>query len=255
MTISFSARATEPGNWTASLPRERASKQISSPQRRHPAANGRSLERILDGAIAILSRRGAAQLSMSAVCEAAGVSRATLYRYFARKEDLLEAVGEHVSRNFVEGINKAVAESRTPVERLRLVLEFFIRYTAQVKSDRMLEIEPSFVLKFLQSHFAQHVAVFNEALTPVYDDIESHLGIRINRLLVSEVLVRAEQSTVVVPAGRSWEALPEALARMLEQLYRAKPRNVKPRSAKRQGGSGSSRSGKLLQTAVPRRKG
>jgi AcrR family transcriptional regulator len=233
MTISFSARATEPGNWAAPLPGERASKQISSPQRRHPAANGRSLERILDGAIAILSRRGAAQLSMSAVCEAAGVSRATLYRYFARKEDLLEAVGEHVSRNFVQGINRAVAESRTPAERLRLVLEFFIRYTAQVKSDRMLEIEPTFVLKFLQSHFPQHLAVFTDALAPVYDDIEAHLGIPVNRSLVSEVLLRAEQSTVVVPAGRSWDALPAALSRMLEQLYRAKQgtsrRRRKPR--------------------------
>jgi AcrR family transcriptional regulator len=169
---------------------------------------------------------------MSAVCGAAGVSRATLYRYFARKEDLLEAVGEHVSRNFVQGINNAVAQSRTPTERLRLVLEFFIRYTAQVKSDRMLEIEPTFVLKFLQSHFPQHLAVFNDALAPVYDDIEAHLGIPVNRSLVSEVLLRAEQSTVVVPAGGSWEALPAALSRMLEKLYQSKrraPRRVKTR--------------------------
>jgi AcrR family transcriptional regulator len=231
--MSLNARATEPGKWTPPVSRERASKRNASSQRRHPAANGRSLERILDGAIAVLSRRGAAQLSMSAVCEAAGISRATLYRYFARKEDLLDAVGEHVSRNFVEGIDKAVAESRTPAERLRLVLEFFIRYTAQVKSDRMLEIEPTFVLKFLQSHFPQHLAVFNDALAPVYDDIEAHLGIPVNRSLVSEVLLRAEQSTVVVPAGGSWDALPAALSRMLEQLYRAKQgtsgRRRKPR--------------------------
>jgi AcrR family transcriptional regulator len=220
--MSFNARTTEPGKWTRPVSNAPASKRSSSPQRRHPAANGRSLERILDGAIGVLSRRGATQLSMSAVCEAAGVSRATLYRYFAHREDLLEAVGEHVSRNFVEGINKAVAESRTPAERLRGVLEFFIRYTAQVKTDRMLEIEPAFVLNFLRSHFPLHVAVFNDALAPLYDDIEAHLGIAVNRSLVSEVLLRAEQSTVVVPAGRSWEALPAALARMLEQLYRAK---------------------------------
>jgi hypothetical protein len=137
-----------------------------------------------------------------------------------------------VSRNFVQGINNAVAQSRTPTERLRLVLEFFIRYTAQVKSDRMLEIEPTFVLKFLQSHFPQHLAVFNDALAPVYDDIEAHLGIPVNRSLVSEVLLRAEQSTVVVPAGGSWEALPAALSRMLEKLYQSKrraPRRVKTR--------------------------
>jgi hypothetical protein len=74
--MSFNARATEPGKWTAPGSIARTSKPTAAPQRRHPAANGRSLERILDGAIAILSRRGAAQLSMSAVCEAAGGGRA-----------------------------------------------------------------------------------------------------------------------------------------------------------------------------------
>jgi len=201
-----------------------------TPVGQRPAgANGRSLQRILDGAIAALSRRGATQLSMTDVCDAAGISRATLYRYFSSKEDLLAAVGEHVSMNFIDGIKAAVAGSAVPIDRLRLVLEFFIRYTAQVKSDRMLEIEPAFVLKFLQSHFTQHVAVFNQALSPVYDDIETHLGIRVNRLLVSEMLLRAEQSTIIVPAGRSWSMLPEALSRMLEQLYRVKPSGRKSR--------------------------
>jgi hypothetical protein len=83
------------------------------------------------------------------------------------------------------------------------------------------------VLQFLQSHFLVHVAAFNDALSPVYDDIEYHLGIRINRALVSEVLLRAEQSTVVVPAGRSWSALPEVLSRMLEQLYQVKRSGAK----------------------------
>src|SRR5258708_31546319 len=128
-----------------------------------------------------------------------GVAGATLYRYFSSKEELLAAVGEHVSRNFIDGIKAAVAGSHVPIDRLRLVLGFFIRYTAQVKSDRMLEIEPAFVLTFLQSHFTKHVAVFNQALSPVYDYIETHLGIRVNRLSVSEMLLRAEQSTIIVP--------------------------------------------------------
>ena len=53
----------------------------------------------------------------------------------------------------------AVAASESRSTGCASVLEFFIRYTAQVKSDRMLEIEPSFVLRFLQSHFPQHVAI------------------------------------------------------------------------------------------------
>jgi AcrR family transcriptional regulator len=209
------ARALEPSRSPEGNPGPRA------------GPNGRSLQRILDGALAALSRRGATQLSMTDVCDAAGISRATLYRYFSNKPDLLAAVGEHVSRNFINGLKAAIAESQVPIDRLRRVLEFFIGYTAQVRTDRMLEIEPAFVLHFLQSHFLLHVAAFNDALSPVYDDIESHLGIRINRALVSEVLLRAEQSTVVVPAGRSWSALPEVLSRMLEQLYQVKRSGAK----------------------------
>ena len=188
---------------------------------------------------------------MSDVCDAAGISRATLYRYFSRKEDLLEAVGEHVSRNFVDGIKKAVAGSTVPIDRLRLVLEFFIRYTAQVKSDRMLGNRAELRAQVSAVPFPFNtVAVFNEALAPVYDDIESHLGIRVNRLLVSEVLLRAEQSTVVVPAGRAWDALPEALSRMLEQLYRANSR----RSGNCRGnGSATRRSGATPRGKSPRK--
>ena len=235
--MSFNARTTEAGKWPA--PAERRGPQNgSSPIGKPGAANGRSLQRILDGAMAAVSRRGATQLSMSDVSEAAGVSRATLYRYFARKEELLAAVGEHVSRNFADGIKQAVAASSSPAGRLRLVLEFFTRYTSQVKSDRMLEIEPSFVLKFLQSHFPQHVAILNDALAPVYDDIEAHLGVRVNRPLLSEILVRAQQSTVVVPSGPSWEILPDALSRMLGQLYQSRSGNSKKG---RRGGAGKAK--------------
>jgi AcrR family transcriptional regulator len=212
---SFVARAVNPLRPKARGPGLRA------------GPNGRSLHRILDGALAALSRRAATQLSMTDVCAAACISRATLYRYFSNKPDLLAAVGEHVSTNFIDGLKVATAQSDVPSERLRLVLEFFIGYTAQVRTDRMLEIEPAFVLQFLQSHFVVHVAAFNDALAPVYDDLEAHLGIRINRALVSEVLLRAEQSTVVVPAGRSWSALPEVLSRMLEQLYEVKRSGAK----------------------------
>jgi AcrR family transcriptional regulator len=217
----------------------------------YAGSNGRSLQRILDGTLAALSRRGATQLSMTDVCEAAGISRATLYRYFSNKPDLLAAVGEHVSKNFIDGLKAAIAQSQVPIERLRRVLDFFIGYTAQVRTDRMLEIEPAFVLQFLQSHFVLHVAAFNEALSPVYDDIEAHLGIRINRALVSEVLLRAEQSTVVVPAGRSWSTLPEVLSRMLEQLYAAKGDPAKRDPAKRE--PGKREPGKRDRIKRPRR--
>jgi hypothetical protein len=53
----------------------------------------------------------------------------------------------------------------------------------------------------------------------VYDDLESRLGIRIQRMLASELLLRAQASTTLLPGG-NWEAMPEALARLLDQLQK-----------------------------------
>lgn len=179
---------------------------------------GRSLERILQGGLAALSRHGATLLSMSDVCEAGGFSRATLYRYFSRKEDLLEAVGEYVSQSFINGWKTAGDGAVDSIDRLRRILQFTWRHTAQTRADRIFEVEPGFVLRFLQSHFEQHIAAFNDALAPVYDDLERRLGMRLNRLLVSEVLLRGQESTNLIPAGATWNSLPEALPALMSHF-------------------------------------
>src|SRR5262249_11017823 len=61
---------------------------MSSPAMRDHVAAG-----ILDAAAAVLADRGEAA-SMADVAEAAGVGRATLYRYFASRGGLLDAPGE-----------------------------------------------------------------------------------------------------------------------------------------------------------------
>ena len=51
-----------------------------------PPANNETVNRILDGALRALARRGLRKLSMSDICEEAGISRGTLYRYFKSKD-------------------------------------------------------------------------------------------------------------------------------------------------------------------------
>ena len=50
-------------------------------------------DRILDAAGRLVLSMGARKLSLSDVATLAGVSRPTIYRYFASKEDLIEALG------------------------------------------------------------------------------------------------------------------------------------------------------------------
>ena len=53
----------------------------------------KSVEKILDGTMKLLSRQGTRKLSVSDICAASGVARGTFYRYFSTKEEVLDALG------------------------------------------------------------------------------------------------------------------------------------------------------------------
>jgi AcrR family transcriptional regulator len=183
-----------------------------APARGQPAKAGPSLARIFEGTLTALARQGARQLSMTDICEASGISRATLYRYFAKKEDLLAALAEHVTSNFVAGVKEAAEQQQEPHEKLRAVVRFMIAYSTQVRSDRMLEVESLFVIDSLHAQFPRHLAAVSEALDPVFDALEKRLGRTLDRNLISELLLRSQESTSLIPAGTRWNQLPDIMA-------------------------------------------
>lgn len=61
---------------------------------------------ILEAAAGVLAARGE-QASMADVAAAAGVARATVYRYFPNRETLLEALGRHAAEQAGEHLRNA----------------------------------------------------------------------------------------------------------------------------------------------------
>ena len=68
--------------------------------------------RILVATAEVLGRSGQTKLSLSEVALQAGVSRPTLYRWFADKGELLDAFGIYEREMFDTGIGKATAGLR-----------------------------------------------------------------------------------------------------------------------------------------------
>jgi hypothetical protein len=85
-------------------------------------------------------------------------------------------------------------------------------YSSQVRSDRILEVEPLFVIESLHAQFPRHLAAVSEALDPVFDAFEKRLGRPLDRNLISELLLRAQESTSLIPAGTRWNQLPDTMA-------------------------------------------
>jgi AcrR family transcriptional regulator len=75
-----------------------------------PADDAEARKRIIDAALRLVDRRGAAQTTVSDIADALGVTRRTVYRYFAGTEELFTAVAEVASGSFVAQIDQLVAD-------------------------------------------------------------------------------------------------------------------------------------------------
>jgi AcrR family transcriptional regulator len=101
--------------------------------------------RILAAAVEVLSRSGQTKLSLSDVATQAGVSRPTLYRWFASKDELLTAVGQFETRKFDEGMTRATAGLQG-ADKLDAALRFIVEWQHAHSLGRMIEVEPAHVV-------------------------------------------------------------------------------------------------------------
>src|SRR5258705_12906055 len=86
-----------------------------------------SRQRILAATAEVLGSSGQTKLSLSEVALQAGVSRPTLYRWFASKDELLAAFGRYERDMFDSGISRATAGLRGN-EKLDAALRFIVSY-------------------------------------------------------------------------------------------------------------------------------
>ena len=88
-----------------------------------PTASAR--ERILNAAYELFSRRGIRAVGTDEVIERAGVAKATLYRHFATKNDLVLAVLQRREELWTHGLIEAQSEQRgnTPEEQLLAIFD------------------------------------------------------------------------------------------------------------------------------------
>jgi AcrR family transcriptional regulator len=98
----------------------------------------RTAAAILDAAAHVLSEQGRSS-SMADVAEAAGVSRATLYRYYPHREALLDALASHALAEAAARLADAGLE-RAPVEEaieriVRAIVAVGERYAVLVQED------------------------------------------------------------------------------------------------------------------------
>ena len=96
---------------------------MATPDVATPTASAR--ERILAAAYELFSRRGIRAVGTDEVIERAGVARATLYRHFATKNDLVLAVLQRREQLWTHGLIEEQSRQRgdTPEEQLLAIFD------------------------------------------------------------------------------------------------------------------------------------
>jgi AcrR family transcriptional regulator len=75
-----------------------------------PADDDEARKRIIDATLRLVDQRGAAQTTVSDVADALGITRRTVYRYFAGTDELFTAVADIALQGFVADVQKIIAD-------------------------------------------------------------------------------------------------------------------------------------------------
>ncbi|CAN5560882.1 TetR/AcrR family transcriptional regulator [soil metagenome] len=105
--------------------------------------------RVLTATVAVIGRRGRSRLNLSDVAAEAGISRPTLYRLFASKGELLDALGQHEMAAVHAAVSAALQGLSGPA-RLDALLQFIVEFQQSYPLRHLIEIEPTHELRELK---------------------------------------------------------------------------------------------------------
>ncbi|OBB07510.1 TetR family transcriptional regulator [Mycobacteriaceae bacterium 1482268.1] len=147
-------------------------------------------QRILAATAEVLGRNGMTKLSLSEVALQAGVSRPTLYRWFASKRDLLDdfVVWE---RQYYERAVIQATSGLPASEKLDAALRVIVEYQHSYPGLRMIDIEPEHVIRRL----ARVIPLMRSRLERLAQGHDASLAVATAvRVAVSHYLVRSDDN-------------------------------------------------------------
>src|SRR5437868_14689747 len=77
-------------------------------------------ERILRAAVDVFAKNGYFNAKVSEIAKAAGVADGTIYLYFDGKEDLLITIFREHARNYLQSLERELANVRAAEDRIRI---------------------------------------------------------------------------------------------------------------------------------------
>lgn len=177
-----------------------------------------TIANILDATEEVVLRSGTDRISILDVCQEAGISRGTFYRYFSSQDDLLDAFSRRKRESFHGNLALILSEITDPDARFNAFLAYLDAYLEDTRARRMLLVAPDYALGFIRRVFHDSMVRFQDLLGIVFDDWDAKLGVKLDRDLICEMVLRYVLSEILVPESASRRLLPVRVRKLVAAL-------------------------------------
>jgi len=173
-----------------------------------------SADAIVAAACRLLAELGSHErLTLSAVAEAARVSRPTLYRWFATREHLLEAISLRQEERFYQGLSAALEAQLTPAGRLDAALGYLVTYLDETFGAESLLREPGFVVRSLAASLDKQRVTWTGLLGDALERMPAVRAREISAEQAAELFLRLAYSHYLIPSPE-----PEVLLQCMRSM-------------------------------------
>ena len=132
-----------------------------------PAAD--STTAILDAALVEFERHGFRRVALDDVARRAGVSRTTIYRRFANRDELVAAVIERENAVLFADIAAELKGAATPANYyVEAFVQSILMFRRHRVLDQMMTDEPALVLELARDHYGAAIERMAEALRVIF---------------------------------------------------------------------------------------
>ena len=188
---------------------------------RHASKNKRSertINLILKATEKVILESGASRITIHDVCKYAGISRGTFYRYFSAQDDLLEAFSRHKRDRFHSNLREQLAPYSDPEQKFAKLVEYLDAYLESGQARRLLLVAPDYALRWFESIFQDSINCFQEDLKIVFDHWDNKLGVKLDRELICELIIRYILSEQLVPSGKLRRSMPLRIGVIIQSI-------------------------------------
>ena len=131
-------------------------------------------ERILRAAIDVFAQNGYFNAKVSEIARAAGVADGTIYLYFDGKEDLLVSIFRDHTRNYLQSLERDLANVNRPEDRIRIAIRHHLETLGRDRALAIVaQVELRHSLKFMTLLSHQEVADYLNILRKVVEQGQS----------------------------------------------------------------------------------